>query len=268
MKYLVLLTLFIFIGCGSSDTITKPILQPHTSTNDQNPTEANSNTDGKIKVPQSIPNDDGTFTAIHTIISDANQNLISDATYICVGDSTRAESRYEGQYLFYTLDDTLRQYNITSHLLARAGHQALEFNNQTAYPTWRDAVSYIPQDGDHTIVDISLGINDYWEQHPERIKRDLKDAILKIKSQKPKTHFLLTVPNRAYNNNEMTLFLRNIYEELSLELHIPLNNLIDGLMPSQEATPYSWYRNDGFNVHLSREGQRVVAAFILKNLLP
>ena len=55
---------------------------------------------------------DKTFNAVKALISNANQNLISDATYICIGDSTRADSRHEGQYLFYEMQNKLRQYNI------------------------------------------------------------------------------------------------------------------------------------------------------------
>jgi len=212
---------------------------------------------------------DSTFNAIKALISNANQGLITDATYICVGDSTRAESRHEGQYLFYEMSSKLRQYNLSSHLLARAGHEAKQFLNETASPTWRETVDLIPGDGNHCIVDISLGINDYWNYGgTSNIQSDIKNAILKIKALKPLTHFVLSMPNRAYNDDTMTQDLKNIYISLSYELNIPLNNIVDDLMPTQYETPYSWYRDDGFNVHLSREGQSVIAEYILGNMLP
>ncbi len=216
----------------------------------------------------SITRDNTTFDAIHAIITQANQGLIFDATYICVGDSTRADSKYEGEYLFYQLQDKLRQYNITSHLLARAGHLAREFNDGSAYPSWENVVSNIPDDGDHTIVDISLGINDYWDHNAFSIAYNIKSAINKIRAQKPKTHFVLTMPNRVYGDNEMTNFLKDTYKSLSKELQIPLNNVIDDVMPTQSSTPYSWYRDDGFHVHLSRTGQAVIAQYLLANMLP
>ena len=216
-----------------------------------------------------IPADDGSFTAISSIIADAYRNTISDATYICVGDSTRAESRREGQYLYYQLRDTLNQYHVHSHLLARAGHTAEQFLNQTLSPSWSEVADIIPAQGNHAIVDISLGINDYWAGHSiDAIKNDIKTAIAKIKARKPRTHFMLTMPNRVYHDRSMTNNLRKLYISLSQELHIPLNNTIDNLMPTQEDTPYSWYLKDGFEVHLSREGQQKVADFILGNILP
>ncbi len=214
------------------------------------------------------PTNDGSFLAIHQLISNANQGLISNATYICVGDSTRAESKYQGQYLFYTLRDSLKQYNVKSYLLAKAGHEIKRFVDESDTPTWRDTVALIPGNGENTIVDISLGVNDYWNMNPASIKPNIRTAINKIRAIKPQTHFILTMPDRVYNNEKMTDDLRRIYIELAQEMHLPLNNVVDGVMPQQSSTPYSWYRNDGFNVHLSREGQRVVAQFILGNMLP
>lgn len=212
--------------------------------------------------------DDGTFRPIKNLISRANQGYIQNATYICVGDSTRAESRHQGQYLFYALRDSLKQYNVTSYLQARAGHEINQYLHETLSPTLSETVSLIPGDGANAIVDISLGINDYWYLDTDTIKPNIRKSIEKIRAQKPRTHFMLTMPDRAYNNNYMTDQLKRIYMELSQEMHIPLNNLVDDLMPSRAATPFSWYRNDGFFVHLSRDGQRVVSDYILGNILP
>jgi lysophospholipase L1-like esterase len=214
------------------------------------------------------PVNNGSFSAIQQLISYANQGRISNATYICVGDSTRAESKYQGQYLFYALRDSLRQYNVKSYLLAKAGHEIKRFVDESDTPTWRDTVALIPGNGQNTIVDICLGINDYWNMSPSSIKPNIRTAIAKIRARKPQTHFILTMPDRIYNNEVMTNDLRRIYIELSRELHLPLNNVIDDVMPQQSSTPYSWYRNDGFNVHLSREGQRIVSQLILGNMLP
>ncbi len=256
--------MLLLTGCGDTNTSTqsnKPTQKDTSAISTDSPIIK------EVKAPI-IPDDDGTFSPIHTLIANANQGLISDVTYICVGDSTRAESRHNGQYLFYELEDELRQYNVNSHLLARAGHQAKQFAYEDATPSWRDVVAYIPADGENTIVDISLGINDCWDDKKYSIKRSIRKAINNIKSEKPKTHFVLSVPNRVYDDRAMTNFLRDIYVELSEELKIPLNNLIDDLMPTKSSTPYSWYRDDGFNVHLSRTGQSVVAQFILGNMLP
>jgi lysophospholipase L1-like esterase len=76
------------------------------------------------------------------------------------------------------------------------------------------------------------------------------------------------MPNRAYDNDEMTSDIQNEYYLLSRELGIPLVDVVGELMPTKEATPYSWYRDDGFNVHLSLKGQYKVAELILSKILP
>jgi len=214
------------------------------------------------------PTNNRSFNTIQTLISQANQGNISNVTYICIGDSTRADSKHNGEHLFNEIQDKLRSYNVTSYLLARAGHEATQFNNATAFPTWQDAVSRIPGDGASTIVDISLGINDYWDHRQSAIKPHIKSAIAKIRGEKPQTHFVLSMPNRVFNNEEMTNDLTRIYKELSRELNLPLNHIIDGVMPTQASTSYSWYNDDGFNVHMSQSGQHLVAQYILGNILP
>jgi hypothetical protein len=210
----------------------------------------------------------GQFDSIRELILDSKYGLVNDATYICVGDSTRAISDHEGQYLFFEIRDKLNEYNVNSILQARRGHRARQFLDQSASPTWSEVVANIPGDGDHAIVDISLGINDIWAYGPSPIKSDLKSAILNIKAQKPLTKFLLSMPNRFYFNQQDTNSIKAIYEELSEELNIPLNNVVQELMPTQEETQFSWYRDDGLGVHLSLSGQHLVAQFILGNILP
>ncbi len=219
-----------------------------------------------VTAAQNAPSPDGSFSDIKALLSNANAGHTSNVTYICVGDSTRAESHYNGQYLFYEIQNRLKSYNVTSYLLARAGHEAQQFNSGT-YPSWRDVVSRTPQNGETTIVDICLGINDLWAGH-YNIKENLKSAIAKIRSAKPQTHFVLSMPDRIYGDEATTNSLKNTYKSLARELNLPLNNVVDGVMPSQSSTSYSWYRHDGFNVHMSQSGQHLVAQYILGNMLP
>jgi hypothetical protein len=213
------------------------------------------------------PTKDGSFKAIKKLIIASRDNKLKNVTYICVGDSTRAESKYDGEHLFYQVQNRLYDFGVESYLFARAGHKAKEFNNESASPTWENVVYEINGDGRETIVDICLGLNDYWSGNYD-FKEDIKEAIYKIRSQRPYVHFMLTMPDRVYGSESMTYFIKNAYLELANELHLPLVNIIDDLMPSQESTSYSWYRHDGYNVHLSREGQRKVAKDILLHILP
>jgi len=217
---------------------------------------------------QILPSKDRSFSSIKKLIEASGNGIIGNVTYICVGDSTRANSHYGGVYVFTDIRDRLDDYNVVSYLHARAGHKAEEFNRDYgASPTWKDVVSDISDDGKNTIVDISLGINDSWGGDGS-FKYYLKSAINKIKNYKPNTHFILTMPDRVYGNSIMTNEIKQQYQELSYELHLPLVNIVEDVMPSQDSTSYNWYRHDGFNVHLSREGQRRVANDILSHILP
>ena len=195
---------------------------------------------------------------------EASSNGLSGVTYICVGDSTRAESGFQGQYLFYEVSRELSKRGVRSRLLARSGHSLQQFNQGSSYPTTSDVIYSIPSEGEKTIVDISLGINDRYRSK-DAIKNDIKQAVRRISSYRPQTQFVLTTPNRLYYDSEHTQRLRYAYHEAANELGIELNPVVDGLMPSRSSTPASWYHSDG--IHLSREGQHQVAQFILGNML-
>jgi hypothetical protein len=59
----------------------------------------------------------------------------------------------------------------------------------------------------------------------------------------------------------MTIFLKNKYYELSRRLNL---KLIDTTLVIPERPIY--YREDGFNVHLSKKGQYLLADYMIKNL--
>jgi hypothetical protein len=185
-----------------------------------------------------------------------------------VGDSTRAISSHGGQYLFYEIEEALDEYNVESVLLAKAGHEAREFAEASSSPTWQDVVNATPGNGSTTIVDISLGINDMWSNASGQINENLKTAITNIQASKPNVHFILTMPNRKYNDDGFTQTLRNKYIALSEELNIPLINVVDELMPTAAETSFDWYKDDNMNVHLSLLGQHLIAELVLSKILP
>jgi hypothetical protein len=191
------------------------------------------------------------------LVSQADEGL-TGVRYICVGDSTRVNSE-----LFGEVQEGLSYSGVQSILMARYGHSLSDFNHGNAYPTTQDVIYNIPGDGEHTIVDISLGINDRYHDS-STIKRDLIQAIQKIREYRPETNFVLTTPNRLYYDDASTRKLRNVYHDVANEMYLGLNAVVDGLMPSADATPASWYQSDG--VHLSSEGQHQVAQFILRNM--
>ncbi len=200
------------------------------------------------------------FSAIQNLIASRN------ATYICVGDSTRANSNtYDGGHLFDTLKAHLDDYNTNSILEARVGHEAKQFNLATQSPTWQEIVSLIPGDGSTTIVDISLGINDLFTGAD--IKANLKEAINKIKAQKSQTHFLLTMPNpkdpTADAATQQSNILKTAYTELSNELNLPLVNIQDEITFTQ-----AMFQNDSVHFHMTPATQVGVAELIWSKISP
>ena len=213
------------------------------------------------------------FQKIQALIQHAKKEQNNDIpyTYVCVGDSTRALSTFpsgvEGEYLFYELRNNLSAYGVKSVLHARHGHRLEQLLDESEYPRISQVIDAIPNNGTHAIVDISLGINDVLAKRPkETIKEDLKRTIQVIKDARPETNFMLTTPSRNLSRPVGTQMLRDIYHEVSNELNIPLNSVIDSLMPTEEATDKSWYRDED-KIHLSRKGEHNIAQFILSNIL-
>ncbi len=214
----------------------------------------------------------------------AIQNLISSgsATYICVGDSTRAgplspfdnpPSPYNGEHLFDVLKSALDGYNVSSYLYAKAGQEAKQFNLETRSPTWRDVSNIIPSDGSTAIVDISLGINDIFSEANNYdgtvadIKTDIISAIGKIKAQKPHTHFLLTMPNPkdpdAFEATQKSNILKTAYLEISNELGLPLIDTMGEINFIHEM-----FQTDDIHYHMTTTTQEQVANLIKSKIFP
>jgi lysophospholipase L1-like esterase/regulator of extracellular matrix RemA (YlzA/DUF370 family) len=212
-------------------------------------------------------NEPFSFKPIKKFIQNAKDKKITDATYICVGDSTRAYSNRNGHYIYEDIKYKLKEYNIKSILQARSGYMINDFLNTKKDVNWKTIVNKIKSDGSNTIVDICLGINDVMNQDPSvsNLKSRLTTLIQKIQNQKPNTHFILTMPNRSLKNDNATNKYIALYKEEAKELSLPLNNVIEELMPTEKATKSYWYID---NLHLSPSGQHYVSKFLLKNMLP
>jgi hypothetical protein len=260
---------------------------------DQNSGEDN-NTTGGDKETKSF---DGPFAAIKELLQKSKDGEVTDVTYISVGDSTRADdSYYGGGELFDHVSEKLNEYGVNSILQAKAGHTARRWNDYEGvgradnYLTWEDTVAQIPGDGNTTILNISLGINDaryIGSNEKEAIVFHLEEAIAKIKEQKPNTIILLTMPNRMVgdetldgdgNQKEVVVHLeeesqkiREAYIELSSKY--PMINTMDELfsgevdMSNYRAEDESEY-GEGVGIHLSPKAQEDVANLILSKILP
>ena len=188
------------------------------------------------------------------------------SVYISVGDSTRADSElYDNGHVFEAVKNALGD-NVNSILQAVPGHTAKDWNNEASDPTWKTTLNSIPGDGDKTVVNISLGINDMrYYGNKEGLKADILEGIEKILEQKPKTHFMLTMPNLTINDHS-TAYV-DVYRELSQRF--PMVDT-ESIFKSKD---FSLYRAEDANdygenvrIHLSRKGQVEVANAILSKI--
>ncbi len=218
------------------------------------------------------------FEKIQALIAKAAQGELDNVVYICVGDSTRADDHYYGGgYLFEMVREELAKYNVASYLEAVSGYTAKEYARGVYYPSWMDTVNQIPGDGSTAIVDISLGINDtrYYGGlgKAENIKNSIKDAMDKILAYRPKTNFMLTMPNKMIGYDNLVKEYEKAYLELSKERNIPLvdtREIFDDSYPHWELYRDMDAHDYGANkrIHLSKLGQEKVAKLILSKILP
>ncbi len=223
----------------------------------------------------------GDFAEIKKLLQGSKDGSLSDVTYISVGDSTRAEGEYYGGgELFKRVESALNDYNVTSILEAKDGHTLREWNNyEEEYDstnTWRDTVARIPMDGEHTIVNISLGINDarYFGDGNEsvRMQFQMNQVLDKILEKKPNVHFMFTMPHKLIGFDAKVDEIKKAYMALAEAKDIPL---IDTMSLFSAEDDLTLYRDEdaaeyGSNkrIHLSEKGQELVSDLILDTILP
>jgi lysophospholipase L1-like esterase len=256
MKYFFLLFLIFIIGCGGGGD----------NTNSGSNGGGGSTTDNKTYK---------SLSAISKLIKNNN-----DVTYIIVGDSTR--STLDSPKYLPRMKETLDKYNVTSILHATSGYKLEWFAYPDRNPLVKKDPSYetviadIPNDGTHTIVDISLAVNDMWDEKTKSALVDnLKKSVSLIKASKPKTIFLFTSPNPMRTNNSITNIYINAYKTVSQEIEIPFINYYDNVFKNYTQDQKDLlYRNEKMgadkvelgNVHFSEKGQIEMADYVLEQL--
>jgi len=173
--------------------------------------------------------------------------------YISVGDSTRASF---GQYVYKVVSSRLTELGYKTKLMAKHGYKLSQFAYGEGYPDVYDVINSINGDGSKTIVNISLGINDYHTSGYE-IKELLESAIRKIKDAKPNTLIVLTTPNRLLYNSDHTHDIDVAYSEVSSEFGLKL------IWAGHDLSS-NYYRADG--VHPNESGQKRIANEVLSGL--
>jgi len=223
------------------------------------------------------------FTPIKTLIQKAQEGVVQDVHYISVGDSTRAiDNYYKGGELYSSVSRALQEYSVTTTLQAKVGHTLRRWNDYDEKgvindPTWETTIADISGDGNSTILNISLGVNDarYYGDggEKERIVFHMIEAIDKVLAEKPETHIILTMPHRLVGMDTKTSEIKAAYEEVAIQRDLPLINTMDELFSAgvdmtlyraEDAAEYG----DNIRIHLSLAGQNLIADFILSKLIP
>lgn len=252
-----------------------------------------SSSDITITVKQDLSLVDPTFQTIQKMISQSKTGALSDVTYIMIGDSTRVYTNYNGvinhcEKIFNTVDSALEDYNVTSHLVAQGGLAMKTFlgghydeNDTVTWKNIQEAIDFIPNDGTTTIVDISLGANDFsrlneyyqaisgWE--PERIhdilKTTMNEMIDTLLDAKPNIHIMLTSPNPMKEWEGGAKVYQDVYKEVASERNFPFANFVDDIMPTHYTDDFNAWYND--NIHFNETvGLPAVSSFILEKILP
>ncbi len=284
ITFLIFLLLF-FSSCGNIDRN-----ELYSKLNkDQNKQTSTQEKKSKSDNQQSV---DSPFASIKNLIEASQKGDISDVEYICYGDSLRSYSEYQNQYVFEDIKDELNNYNVKSINLSVTGLELKEALNPKHKGYWQNIVQKIANNGSTTILDISLGLNDYPDRNDFRdinssvideeayenaildIKSNLETIIKNIKKDRPKTKIILTIPSRVYYDldmdNEIADNLSKFYKELSKKYDIPYIDIPNEVMPLEEIN-LDWYvKRDGKQdyTHLRKEIQDKIADLILSKILP
>ena len=207
------------------------------------------------------PTSTDSFTDIKAILKRAG------ATYINVGDSTRADDpHYHNGEIFAQVSAALGG-GVDSHLQATPGHTAKVWNGEGDSLTWRQTLGEIPNDGSTTVVNIALGINDMrYFGDKKALKSDLLAGVEKILAQKPATHFMFTMPNRMVGL-ESDAYIQ-VYKELAQRFPMVSTEAIfaSGDLALYRAEDAQEYGED-IRIHLSKEGQDRIAQAVLAHIL-
>jgi lysophospholipase L1-like esterase len=204
---------------------------------------------------------------LEQLVSDALNN-VSNINYIVSGDSTK-EGRYQQTKQYYA--DLLNQLNIQYVDNSVGGLDADEWitgidqaSSNTINETVDQAISQTPGSGENTILEFSLGINDYFRD-PNLLEASLlatmKQGLDMYIAARPKTEIILVSP--VHFNASHSDKLNRIYTQLATDYGFKLINV--------EAITKPFYHTDNFYidyVHPSAGGARRIVNYIMSQIVP
>ncbi|MEE9328231.1 MAG: SGNH/GDSL hydrolase family protein [Cocleimonas sp.] len=204
---------------------------------------------------------------LELLISDAVNN-VREINYIVSGDSTK-EGRYEQTKQYYT--EILNQLNIQyvdnaaggldlSEWITGIDHQSERIITETV----NQAITQTPGLGENTILEFSLGINDYFRDPnlPEAtLLATMISGLDTYIAARPNTVIILVSP--VHFNADHSVKLNKIYAALALHYGFKLIDV--------EAITEPVYHTDNFYidyVHPSAGGARRIVNYIMSQIVP
>lgn len=184
-----------------------------------------------------------------------------DVLFATFGDSTRSMLQSEwGKYY----PQQLEKLGLTYFQNAYPSQTAHNWQNNIGNATIQQLIdASLGEDGEDTIVECSIGLNDFTQLGGKAEAKDsIKNAILKYQLAKPKAVIFLVSPNYA-GNEARRIALKEIYEELSIELNLPL---VDGHIPTIDLNLSLDYYYD--TTHMNPFGCLRLRNYILEQIVP
>ena len=195
----------------------------------------------------------------------------ASVNYVVSGDSTRDSNRGLLQHYY---KNQLAKINVQLDYNAESGQSGYHWAYNVDETTVDQAIALIPGTGSNTILELSLGINDYkaTDRQPDfdylnpahiaQIKADLQTGITALITAKPALHLVLAAPVfTAYDQRNIDLPL--MYQQLSTENNLPLiesDYIMEPVHPSPD------FYDD--TTHPSENGSKRLCNHILNQLLP
>lgn len=208
------------------------------------------------------------LSEIHQISRQAVNGVNDNVTFIRIGDSTRSMLSSEWQ----TYDELIfKQLNMSYYNNADPAQTADDWLNNIDQNTLNQFIENCSGvDGEDTIVEFSLGLNDYtsYGDTPTvkpQVKQILLDCVDAIFQAKPKVKLYLSSPHYA-QDEDRRVCLDEVYHEIADERNL---FLVDGL-----AIPigpeYDFENTDYYNdeTNLNQFGMLSLNFYILSKILP
>lgn len=198
---------------------------------------------------------------IYQLLRESANGKNTNVKYITAGDSTRSIS-YAFIIEYYVKQ--LSKIGVTHYSNALPSQTTLDWLNNTDQNTLQQAIDNSSgADGEDTILEFSLGINDYDGINTQQdITNLIRNAVSAYIAAKPKASIILVRPNRTASATRDT-YLLNAYNTVSSELNLVLISAYD--------TISNYWRNPLFyydDTHPNRFGARRIINKIFDTIVP